>query len=643
MKLSTLIYRNLKKNIRNYYLYVFALVFSVALYFSFVTLQFDPAMDKTAGSIKGEAAIKAATVLLIVIVAVFLLYANNLFIKRRSKEIGLFQLSGMTRPRIFRLLTAENLAIYAGSLIVGIAAGFAGSRLLKLILFKLTGVDNHATLSFSSAALERTLLVFSAIYVLIMLMNAVFIKRQNLLSLFKGGTVSEETGRKLSWFQILLGILGIGLILTGYYLSTQLFSGDFNDVGSLYIVMVAILGSVILGTYFFYKGSVSFLFNLIRRAKRGYLGVNHVLSLSSIMFRIKSSALLLTVITTVSALALGLLSLSYITYYSTEKTAQGNVPDDFSLTSAETAAQFEQALQEHGIRYSLVKREAVNTQADISGIVGADFEWYNNHSPAHTTLVAVSEDTVKKTDVKPGTAVLAGYRSDTSSLLKLHKGSIVLSGRTFKVTTLREAAVLQYSYTFGMPVAILDAADFAAIAKNPDPRIQKLPWYYGFNLTDKSRDIKETNALFRALGFGSAPGEESQYETTLEQRRNMGLIMFIVGFLGLAFLLTSGCILYFKQMEESENERPIYTILRKLGFTRSDLGGGLAVKQLITFGIPLAVGLCHSYFAVRSGWFFFGSELWTPMVIVMLLYTALYSVFGLLSYFYGRKVIASSL
>ena len=119
--------------------------------------------------------------------------------------------------------------------------------------------------------------------------------------------------------------------------------------------------------------------------------------------------------------------------------------------------------------------------------------------------------------------------------------------------------------------------------------------------------------------------------------------MFIVGFLGLTFLITSGCILYFKQMDESEEEKPNYTILRKLGFTETDLLKGIQIKQMFNFGIPLILGLLHSYFAVQSGWFMFGTELWTPMIIVMVLYTALYSIFGLLSVLYYKKVIHSSL
>jgi len=96
-------------------------------------------------------------------------------------------------------------------------------------------------------------------------------------------------------------------------------------------------------------------------------------------------------------------------------------------------------------------------------------------------------------------------------------------------------------------------------------------------------------------------------------------------------------------MDESEDEKPNYTILRKLGFTENDLLKGIKIKQLFNFGIPLIVGLLHSYFAVQSGWFWFGTELWTPIIIVMIVYTALYSIFGILSVLYYKKMIKEAL
>ncbi|MEG0259337.1 MAG: FtsX-like permease family protein, partial [Lysinibacillus sp.] len=141
MSINQLIFRNLKKNFKNYYLYVFALVFSAALYFAFVTLQYDPSMDAAKGSIKGAAGFKAASVLLVAIVGIFLLFANKIFIKRRSKEIGLFQLIGMTKNQIFRILSIENFLLYFSSVFIGTFVGFAVSKFFLMLLFKLTGVE----------------------------------------------------------------------------------------------------------------------------------------------------------------------------------------------------------------------------------------------------------------------------------------------------------------------------------------------------------------------------------------------------------------------------------------------------------------------------------------------------------------------
>ncbi|MGV4964766.1 FtsX-like permease family protein, partial [Priestia aryabhattai] len=369
MNINQLVFRNFKKNVKNYYLYVFALMFSAALYFAFVTLQYDPALDATKGSIKGGAAVRAASVLLVAIVSIFLLYANTIFIKRRSKEIGLFQLIGMTKTRIFRILTVENFMLYFSSLIVGILIGFSFSKVIIMILFKITDTKGIAKLHFSEEALIQTLIVFGVIYLLIMTMNYLFIKRQTILALFRVTSSTEGKTKKISILEIIIGILGIIFIASGYYISAKLFDGSFTSMNALSIAMVSILASVILGTYLFYKGSVRFLLNLMRKSKKGYLSINDVLSLSSIMFRMKSNALLLTVITTVSALAIGFLCLSYISYYSAEKSAGDYVPNDFAINNSKDVASFKAALDRKKIAYTEKKIDVIQVKANVKNIL----------------------------------------------------------------------------------------------------------------------------------------------------------------------------------------------------------------------------------------------------------------------------------
>lgn len=645
MSLTHLIYRNLKKNLKNYYLYVFALMFSVALYFAFVTLQYDPALDEIKGSVKGAAGLKAASVLLIVIVSIFLLYANTIFIKRRSKEIGLFQLIGLTKGRIFGILSSENLILYFGSMFIGIFIGFSCSRLLLMILFRVIGVDAKASLRFSMQALMQTVVVFAAIYLLIMLMNYLFIKRQSILSLFRVTSTTENVYRKMPLSEVVIGILGIGLIIYGYRISADLFSGEYTEMRELFLAMIQILGSVIIGTYLFYKGSVSFMFNMVRKAKGGYLSLNEVLSLSSIMFRMKSNALLLTIITTVSALAIGLLSLSYISYYSTEKTAQQTVPHHFTLLDPKDVDAFEQELRSAGIESQQTRRQVVIAEADLSEIIESTLSEQDSQL---MTVTVVDEQEVAGMNLGPKEALLAGSNNLLEQFMGLRsKGEVTIRGnlQSIPVTvvdTMKEAVISSY-FSSGLPSVILNHADFEQLMQDRNQELQSnYQVYYGIDIVNP--DSKEqADRIYHESGYGQQPGALSQIEMITEQRSNMGLIMFIVGFLGLTFLITSGCILYFKQMGEGEEEKPSYTILRKLGFTPGNLLRGIQYKQLFNFGIPLVAGLSHSYFAVRSGWFFFGTELWTPMILVMLIYTALYSIFGLLSVLYYKRMIKESL
>lgn len=648
MSVNQLMLRNLRKNLRNYYLYVFALVFSVALYFAFVTLQYAPSMDEVKGSIKGGAAFRASSVLLVAIVAIFLLYANTIFIKRRSKEIGLFQLIGMTKHKIFRILTAENLILYFGSLVIGIGVGFSVSKLVMMMLFKTIGIEAVAELYFSTDALIQTFVVFAVIYLFIMIMNFRFIKGQSILSLFNVSTKTEGRVKKMSFFEIIIGVAGIALILTGYYISSKLFSGDFTSLNELSIAMIVILASVIIGTYLFYKSSVSFIFNLVRKQKNGYLNIKEVLSLSSIMFRMKSNAVLLTIITTVSALAIGLLSLSYISYYSAEKSAKTYIPSDFSITDAQDADKFEQALKDNHIDYTERRMKVMQATFNIEHILGGTFE-NAGFDANRMTIPVISEQDIEDVELAPSETLfisLAGYLKDMMKMKE--SGEVELLGlhHTTPLTyrQLDRPAPLPVLFTSGgLPVAIVDESVYAKLEQDLDPAIQKeASFYVGINLVNQG-DVKKANVIFNDLGFGNISTYDSQYGMALGQKQTMGLIMFIVAFLGLAFLITSGCILYFKQMDESESEKSSYTILRKLGFTQGDLLRGIQMKQVFNFGIPLMVGLLHSYFAVKSGWFLFGTELWTPMVIVMLLYAGLYSVFGILSVYYYKRVIREAL
>ncbi|MGB2871703.1 FtsX-like permease family protein, partial [Psychrobacillus psychrotolerans] len=141
MTLNQLVLRSMRKNIKSYYLYVFALVFSVSLYYSFVTLQYNPAIVNEIGTGRSSAALKAASYLLLFIVTFFVLYANKLFMNRRSKEIGLYQLVGMSKSLVARLIAIENIILWFSAIVIGVLVGLLTSRIFVMILLKIVEKD----------------------------------------------------------------------------------------------------------------------------------------------------------------------------------------------------------------------------------------------------------------------------------------------------------------------------------------------------------------------------------------------------------------------------------------------------------------------------------------------------------------------
>jgi len=652
MGVNHLILQNLKKNMKQDSLYVLALVFSVMLYFSFLTLQDDAFVHENKDMGFGTV-LQAGTAVLIVIILVFLLYANHLFLKRRSKEIGLLEIIGMRKRDILRVLSAESFLLYAGSLVLGMLLGFSVSKLSAMVLLNMMEMDSMASLHFSSTAAVQSVLAFSVMYFLILIMNVLYLKRQSLLTLFHAKSISENKAEKISVFTAFMGFLGIILIVSSYGFLTKLFSGDIakKQIGDLAITTAICL---MMGTYLFYKGSVSLIFQLIRKRKEGYLTLNQVLSLSSIMFRMKSNALMLTVITMVSALSIGLSSLAYISYYSIEKAAKDMAPHDFSVFTEKDAKRFTAALQDNRIVYSMQRMQVLQVMADLSqALVPGSYDGLEISRDPRVRMAVVSEQSVQDINVPPNEVVLTKPADTLQEALTFKKsGELILLGRKGAIrlhfARIESKTMLPLRLTnHGFPVAIVNEDQFQQLAKQaPAAEFNKYPLYIGVDLANK-QDAESAERIFRELGLyqwdGIWKGFESQWEISYIKKQGSGLLMFIAGFLGLAFLIASGCILYFKQIEESEEDKAHYTVLRKLGFTQEDLLGGIRIKQMMNFGIPLALGLCHSFFFVKSGWFIFGSEMWTPMLIVMLLYTIFYSVYGLASIRHDKRVIRDSL
>lgn len=640
MSFNHIIIKNLRRNIRHYSMYVFSITMSVMLFFGFVTLKHSEDLKGLQSGVKLGVGIQIGVTILTIIIVVFLLYANKLFIKRRSREIGLYQLIGMTKREVFKIFALENFILFAITAVLGSILGFFSSKILLMILYKIIDVQQEAHLNFSIEAFIQTVVLMVGIYVIISLQNIVFIKRKTILALMNEYNVTDTKIKKIKLYELIFGAIGILMIIGGYYLSSVIFDNlKGNAMMGLYLRMITVLFLTIVGAYLLFRCSISLIFNTIRKYKKGMLSVTDVVSTSSIMHKMKTNALSLTIIAIVSAMSVGLLALSYVSYYNAAETARNTAPDDYIFINKDANNQFKKALNDNNIKFKENNYHVTRYEIDDTKVFAYDDELTSTSSQFPSTIAKSSE--FKDLNLQDNEVAIVGYSDILDKMITVHDDeniSYKLNDQTkqLKVKSISKETYLSTNISYNAPVYVVSDHTFDQMkqheAKNDNHNEQ-----YGINLSDE-KDVNKAEQIF-SKQVKSNESSLSYQQIYKDSKSSLGVMLFILGFLGIAFLLSTGCIIYIKQIDETEDETSNYVILRKLGYTSKDMSKGIALKIGFNFALPLIIGLSHGYFAAKSAWFFMGQSFYTPVLIVMSLYSLIYILFAILAYVHSKQVI----
>lgn len=637
MTLFELVSRSMRKNIKHYYLYFFALIFSTTLYFVFAALQNDSSiMAATFGEVQFALLFKVSGILLLAIVVIFMIYANSIFLKRRSREIGLYQLVGLTRRAVGLLLITENVLLGMGALLIGIGAGALVSRLFLLVLMKLTGIESVINLSFSSSAAIQTAIVFAVLIGLTVIQMLFKVYRTTLLELFKADRQGDHPKQPEAVLSAMMGLLSIALIVTGYLLSSK------TPGQELFLQMLVILASIILGTYLLFRVTIGWLFYRVRRSKDGQLGLKNSMSLAPIMHRMKANANSLTLISVLSATTLTMVAIAYSLYYSAESESRAMLPYDFIFENNEhDAKSFRAELEKAGFKFVHQPVEAVR----LTGTFGKGKE-----DGRSILLLAAEQLQASGADiVMPGQGEAVWYKGHRKALSKepdtVPFPQAVDFGASgvhiiINVTKGIDRYTMNYSVN-GRQLVVPEATINAIRQQMPASSKQEAIRIDTYRIAAKSERAAASGFYAKYVKADEfRPDFYAHYKESLQK---FGLIIFIAGFLGFIFLIATGSILYFKQMTEAEQERKSYTVLRQLGFGEREMMGGIIRKQLYVFGIPLAIGLVHSIFAVKAASALTLSDITFPAAIAMTIYTIIYFVFAVLTIGYYRRIVKLAL
>ncbi|MCE5605284.1 ABC transporter permease [Staphylococcus pseudintermedius] len=632
MRFSAIVLKNFKHNLRHYGIYLFSLMLSIALYFSFVTLKYTDSIANGENAKLLNSSAGIGEKFLFVIIIIFLMYANRLFIKRRTKSFALFQLIGLSRKDLMRMMMLEQAIIFIGTTVIGLLLGLFGSRLLLLIVKKTAQIPLDIKILFEPAALTVTMILVVISFILIMVQSFIFIKRRSIIQLMYDVQQSEATQANMTKAEMTFGILGIAMIGLGYYLSTIM----LKNIELTLISAFLILFLTVVGAYFFFRSSVSLIFKSLKRSKRGYVNVTDVVFTASIMHRMKKNAFSLTVIGIISAITITLLSFATISKANIENNVNGLAPHEFTYINEGEAQKLEAYLNAKNIPYNKVVQHVIEVP-----IVHSDKALHKDVN----SLPIISDAEVDKMDVNPGEITLVNYFKVSETFIGLDKGVTIDLGRKEKhapleITETSPYNVLSYRAALGRSVGIVDHKTFemlkaTQIKDKDNPPITQV----GFDLKSAKDVVKveSANEQFNQM----LPQSRTSLEK--EQLAFSGMFLFVSGFLGVAFLIAAGCIIYIKQMDENEDEMANYQILRKMGYTHQDMFKGLALKIAFNFGLPLIIGLGHAFFAARAFNTLMNGVDFAPVIFAMTVYAVIYLIFAVLAYYHSRRVIKFSI
>ena len=255
---------------------------------------------------------------------IFLYYCNSFLIRRRMKEFGLYNILGMGKGNIARVMLWETLLtallIFAGGLLLGLSL----SRLVEMALINLLHADYTVPMElFYPDGVTWVLLLFGGIYVLILLANLWRMRLTNPVALLKSESVGEKPP-KGNWFFALAGLV---ILLGAYYLAAV----SQSPMEALMFFFVAVL-MVIIATYLlFVSGSVT-LCRMLRRSKRYYYQTRHFISVSAMAYRMKRNGAGMATICILCTMVLVILTSTVCLSAGTDSMVDAICPQDINLT-----------------------------------------------------------------------------------------------------------------------------------------------------------------------------------------------------------------------------------------------------------------------------------------------------------------------
>ena len=600
---------NLIKNRKLYYPFALAVLLAVTITYLFYSLTLNPNIGKIRGGDTISVTLGLGMVIVTIASAIIVFYANSFVMKNRSKELGIYGMLGLEKRHLISMVFKELLIFGGLTLTVGLGLGALFDKLIFALLLKLMNMKVELVATFQPSVFILVSLIFGAIFLGLVFINAFRIARMNALQLSREKASGEKKGRFLS-LQTILGLISMG---AGYYLAVTV----ENPLTALIIFFVAVL-LVIFGTYLLFNAGITVFLQILKKNKRYYYQPNNMISVSNLIFRMKKNAVGLATIAILSTMVLVTMSAATSIFSASETFKKVMNPHDFGITGQNIEKEdinklLDQYASDKGL--TVTKKEVLTYSsfgvANQEGTKLTIFDKGQNRvQPKTVFMVFDQKDYENMTGQK---LALSGKEVGLFTKNKELQGQkeLTLNNQTYTIKEeIKKDFILEHvpnqyniltsDYNY---LVVPDLQVF--LDQHPNSSIFN-QYYGGMNVTaSEEEQLKLANDYSKFLGdFNRELSKEGSYvygsnlaDSSAQMSALFGGVFFIGIFLSIIFMVGTVLVIYYKQISEGYEDRERFIILQKVGLDQKQIKQTINKQVLTVFFLPLLFAFLHLAFA----------------------------------------------
>lgn len=599
---------NIKNNRQFYFPYLLTGIITVAMFYIMCALESNPGIQSMPGAKDLGLILRLGIGVIGIFAVIFLFYTNSFIIKRRKKELGIYNILGMEKRHIAKILSKEAFFTAIIAIGGGLVTGVLFHKLACMLLYRMIGFNGGITFSFSKKGVMITAILFAIVYLLTYIYDLFQVQLANPIELLQSGNKGEREPKT----KAIMAVLGVLCLGTGYFIAIT----TKNPIKALTLFFVAVI-LVIIGTYLLFTAGSIALLKILRRNKGYYYQTKHFTSVSGMIYRMKQNAVGLANICILSTMVLVAVSTTVSLYVGIEDIMKERYPNEINISAYyDTGAPaedsiapiVEKSVKESGrkIRHEEDYLELYFVAIKDQGQYSLDKEKVKTAGDRVSGFVVLTREDCKK-KYNEEIPELAENEVALFTIKKTDMDTLVLENRSYHVKEIKQ---FQNTEDFETIADIMDEYYYVIVN---DVQDMELLWQlqkeiYQENSSSISRQVRldidgdseQKKECFENIKTALGP-EQAKARILIDSRQSnldefyqiYGGFLFLGLFLGILFLMITVLIIFYKQISEGYDDKERFSIMEKVGMSNNEVKATIRSQVRTVFFLPILMAAVH--------------------------------------------------